>query len=42
LGWAPGIRLREGLEDTYRWIYDQIAGIDRDRAAQGPILVPLG
>jgi nucleoside-diphosphate-sugar epimerase len=24
LGWAPGIRLREGLEKTYRWIYDQI------------------
>jgi GDP-D-mannose 3',5'-epimerase len=25
LGWAPGIRLREGLEKTYAWIYDQIA-----------------
>src|SRR5262245_46764340 len=24
LGWEPGIRLREGLEKTYRWIYDQI------------------
>lgn len=24
LGWAPGIRLHEGLEKTYRWIYDQI------------------
>jgi nucleoside-diphosphate-sugar epimerase len=24
LGWAPGIRLREGLEKTYAWIYDQI------------------
>jgi GDP-D-mannose 3',5'-epimerase len=23
LGWAPGIRLREGLEKTYAWIYDQ-------------------
>jgi nucleoside-diphosphate-sugar epimerase len=23
LGWAPSIRLREGLEKTYRWIYDQ-------------------
>jgi GDP-D-mannose 3', 5'-epimerase len=22
LGWAPGIRLREGLEKTYGWIYD--------------------
>ena len=26
LGWAPGIRLREGMEKTYRWIYDQMAG----------------
>src|SRR5439155_25369773 len=24
LGWAPGIRLREGLEKTYGWIYDQV------------------
>ena len=24
LGWAPGIRLREGLEKTYAWIYDQV------------------
>ncbi len=23
LGWQPGIRLREGLERTYRWIYDE-------------------
>lgn len=25
LGWQPSISLREGLEKTYRWIYDQIA-----------------
>lgn len=25
LGWAPEITLEEGLEKTYRWIYDQIA-----------------
>ena len=25
LGWAPSIRLEEGLEHTYRWIYDQLA-----------------
>ena len=25
LGWAPGIRLYDGMEKTYRWIYDQIA-----------------
>jgi GDP-D-mannose 3',5'-epimerase len=26
LGWAPAITLEEGLEKTYRWIYDQMAG----------------
>lgn len=31
LGWAPGISLRSGLEQTYRWIYDQMA--DSLRAA---------
>jgi GDP-D-mannose 3', 5'-epimerase len=25
LGWEPGIRLRDGLEKTYRWIHDQMA-----------------
>ncbi len=25
LGWAPTIRLRVGLESTYRWIYDRVA-----------------
>jgi GDP-D-mannose 3', 5'-epimerase len=24
LGWAPQISLREGMEQTYRWIYDQM------------------
>src|SRR5437667_3562011 len=24
LGWEPNIRLRDGLEKTYEWIYDQI------------------
>src|SRR3989475_5517488 len=24
LGWEPGIRLRNGMEKTYRWIHDQI------------------
>ena len=23
LGWAPSITLRQGLEHTYRWIYDE-------------------
>ncbi len=25
LGWAPATRLRDGLEKTYAWIYDQVA-----------------
>ena len=25
LGWEPSIRLRDGIERTYAWIYDQIA-----------------
>jgi GDP-D-mannose 3',5'-epimerase len=25
-GWEPDTRLRDGLEKTYRWIYDQMAG----------------
>jgi GDP-D-mannose 3', 5'-epimerase len=24
LGWAPGISLRDGMEKTYRWIYDEM------------------
>ena len=24
LGWEPSVRLRDGLEKTYRWIYDQM------------------
>ena len=24
LGWEPGVPLREGMEKTYRWIYDQM------------------
>ena len=26
LGWEPCVRLRDGLEKTYAWIYDQMAG----------------
>ena len=25
LGWEPSIPLEKGLEDTYRWVYDQLA-----------------
>ncbi len=24
LGWEPGVSLREGMEETFRWIYDEI------------------
>jgi GDP-D-mannose 3', 5'-epimerase len=36
LGWAPGITLRDGMERTYRWIYDEMLAsprTDRTRAA---------
>jgi GDP-D-mannose 3',5'-epimerase len=26
IGWAPDTRLYEGLETTYRWIYDRMVG----------------
>ena len=26
LGWKPRVPLETGLEATYRWIYDQLAG----------------
>ncbi|HRI12993.1 MAG TPA: NAD-dependent epimerase/dehydratase family protein [Verrucomicrobiota bacterium] len=26
LGWEPGTRLRDGMEKTYRWIFDQMVG----------------
>ena len=26
LNWAPSITLREGMEKTYAWIYDQMVG----------------
>ena len=24
LGWAPSVRLEDGMEKTYAWIYDEI------------------
>jgi nucleoside-diphosphate-sugar epimerase len=29
LGWAPGIRLREGMERTYRWIHEEYLKVHR-------------
>src|ERR1700693_2504784 len=36
-GWEPSTRLRDGLEQTYRWIRDQMAPASR---AQSPRLAP--
>ena len=36
LGWEPSIRLREGLEKTYRWIEEQIADQKLDEIAITP------
>jgi nucleoside-diphosphate-sugar epimerase len=36
LGWEPSIRLRDGLEKTYRWIEDQMRRKTRDSVASPP------
>ena len=35
MGWAPNITLQAGLEETYRWIYDQMAGAEPVAALAG-------
>jgi GDP-D-mannose 3', 5'-epimerase len=35
LGWEPSISLRHGLEQTYRWIYDEMVGGAHPRAMAG-------
>ena len=37
MGWEPGIRLRDGLEKTYAWIYDQI--VKREPQAAKRVMV---
>jgi len=32
LGWEPSVTLRDGMEQTYRWIYDEISSRARPRA----------
>ena len=34
LGWAPGIRLRDGMERTYRWIYEEYLKVHRGEAVR--------
>ncbi len=29
LGWAPSTRLADGMAETYRWVYDQVAALQR-------------
>jgi nucleoside-diphosphate-sugar epimerase len=36
LGWQPSITLADGLERTYRWIYDQMTAPDRAVAELAP------
>ena len=33
LGWEPGVALRDGMEQTYRWIYDQMTSARPAEAA---------
>src|SRR5262249_48208880 len=37
LGWEPNVRLRDGLEKTYRWIYDEMAGGKGDRSTAASV-----
>ena len=39
LGWAPGIALRDGLEKTYRWIHDEMVGIQGAHGARAATTV---
>ncbi len=38
LGWEPSVRLRDGMEQTYRWIYDQMT----NSTASGPLTAVPG
>jgi nucleoside-diphosphate-sugar epimerase len=40
LGWAPGIRLRDGMERTYRWIYDQMVAGGQSRGQEPAVARP--
>jgi nucleoside-diphosphate-sugar epimerase len=34
LGWAPGIRLRDGMDKTYHWIYEEYQKVHRGETAR--------
>jgi nucleoside-diphosphate-sugar epimerase len=40
LGWEPSTSLRAGLEETYRWVYDQVAA--RRRGDHRPVMAGAG
>lgn len=41
LGWEPSVPLRDGMEQTYRWIYDQItASTNGHRSAASAVSYP--
>jgi GDP-D-mannose 3',5'-epimerase len=42
LGWEPSIRLREGLERTYRWIESEMAEERSERSEQRTPAIPCG
>jgi nucleoside-diphosphate-sugar epimerase len=42
LGWAPSVRLEDGMEKTYRWIHDEIvSGLD-SRVNRTPRVAAIG
>ena len=41
LGWEPSTRLRDGMEKTYRWIYDEYMQKYRGKVAPRAV-APLG
>jgi len=38
LGWEPSISLRDGMERTYRWVYDQMAASGRYAAPRATVV----
>ena len=38
LGWAPSVRLEDGMEKTYRWIHDQMVSGGMSKANGAPRL----
>jgi nucleoside-diphosphate-sugar epimerase len=40
LGWEPSIRLRSGIEQTYRWVYDQVSASGMSPRASARTVYP--